>query len=815
MFSYNEAFEASLKYFNGNDLAAKVVVDKYLLRNEKNELVEKTPEAMHQRIAKEFARIEKKKFSQPLTEEYIFSLLDKFSKIIPQGSPMSGIGNPYQILSLSNCFVVSPPHDSYGGICHTDQQIVQISKRRGGIGYDISKLRPKDLIVNNAARTTSGATSFMHRFSNTGREVGQGGRRAAQMITISVHHPDILDFIRIKNDETSITGANISVRLTDEFLNAVKTNKDYEQRWMSVDGKQKISRKVPARSIWKEIIHSAWLRAEPGILFWDNILKGPADCYEEFLSSSTNPCSEIPLSEYDSCRLIAINLFSYVKNPFTKDAYFDCAEFYHDAQIAQRLMDDLVDLEIEQLIKIQEKIISDPEPFEIKKVELELWKKIQKAAEDGRRTGLGITALGDTLAAIGLKYGSKKSIDTVEEIYKILKYGAYRSSVDMAKELGAFPVWDKKKEKDNEFLNRFKEESVLIDGNPTWIDAVNGYDLWSEMQKYGRRNVALLTTAPTGTLSILSKIGDYYGTTSGIEPAFMLSFTRRKKINHDDKNAKVDFVDKVGDKWTNFIVFHQGYQMWMDCTKKDKVEDSPYFESCAEEIDWSQRVKLQAAAQKHICHAISSTINLPEDVKEDEVAKIYETAWACGLKGMTVYRKNCRSGVLIENKKEDDKKRPKELPCDVHHLMVKGKAYFCLVGLNNGTPYEVFAGKHGNLDKKIKNGSITKVKKAYKCVFDDETEINPINMSCDEHEDALTRMVSISLRHGVDMTAIIEQLDKTTGELTSFAKCISRSLKKYVEGKKVEGKKCDECAGELTFSEGCEKCLSCGYSKCS
>jgi ribonucleoside-diphosphate reductase alpha chain len=640
---------------------------------------------------------------------------------------MSGIGNPYQTLSLSNCFVVAPPYDSYGGICLTDQHIVQISKRRGGIGYDISQLRPKGLMVKNAARTTSGAISFMHRFSNSGREVGQGGRRGAQMITISVHHPDILDFIKVKNDEVSVTGANISVRLTDEFLKAVKENKNYDQRWTSLDGKINISGMASAREVWKEIIHSAWLRAEPGILFWDNILTGPADCYEEFRSSSTNPCSEIPLSEYDSCRLIAINLFSYVKNPFEKTAYFDYKEFYHDAQIAQRLMDDLVDLEIEKVNEIINKIKNDPEPIEVKRTEIELWTKIKGAAEGGRRTGLGITAMGDTLAALGLKYGSNKSIKEVEEIYRTLKFGAYRASIDMAKELGAFPAWDAKKEKDNEFLNRFKDEVILLE-EPT----IRGYDIWSDMQKYGRRNIALLTTAPTGTLSLLALILSYFGTSSGIESVYKLDFIRRKKINHDDKNVKIDFIDKVGDKWTNFNVFHAGFQAWMDITGKTKVEDSPYFGALAEEINWTQRVKLQAAAQKHICHAISSTINLPENVTEEEVAKIYETAWESGCKGITVYRNNCRTGVLIDKEEVKDKKRPKELPCDVHHITVKGKPYFCLVGLSNGIPYEVFAGKNGHLDKKIKSGKIIKVKRAYKAVFDDETEINPINMSCDD-----------------------------------------------------------------------------------
>jgi len=812
MFTYQQVYDATLKYFNDNDLPAKIFVDKYALRDNENNILEKTPDEMHRRLAREFARVEKNKFKKPLTEEEIYELFKNFEKIIPQGSPLTGIGNNYQVVSLSNCYVVPPTQDSYGGILLTDQHIVQISKRRGGIGYDISGLRPKEMSVRNAARTTTGAISFMHRFSHSGREVGQNNRRGAQMICISVHHPDILDFINVKNDEVSVTGANISVRLSNDFLLAVKKNTDYELRW-PLDN-PKIRKKINARDIWKQIIHCAWLRAEPGLLFWDNILLGPADCYEQFRSTGTNPCSEIPLSNYDSCRLMAMNLFGYVKNPFSKDSFFDYNQFYKDVQIAQRLMDDLIDLELEKIDQILAKIENDPEPLEIKRTELELWTNIKKACIDGRRTGLGILGLADTLAAIGIKYGSQDSIEETNKIYKTLKFGAYRSSVDMAKELGSFPVWNYEVEKDNEFLNRIESEKLELSN-----EIVYGKNIYDEMKWVGRRNIALLTTAPTGTISILAKIGNYHNISSGIEPVFMLEFIRRKKINHDDKNMKVDFVDKVGDKWTNFSIYHSGFQLWKDITGKSNVKDSPYAGALANEIDWTERVKLQANAQRHICHAISSTINLPETVTEEEVAKIYETSWECGLKGITVYRNNCRSGVLIEKKADKSvktDKRPKELPCEVHHITVKGKPYFCLVGLSGGTPYEVFAGKNGFIDKKVKTGTIIKNKRGYKCIFDDESEVNPINMSCDEHEDALTRLVSMSLRHDVSIPLIMEQLDKVMGDMTTFAKCISRALKKYVpDGTKLEGQKCPECAGELVMADGCKKCVSCGYSGCS
>lgn len=1538
-YTYEQSIEDSTRYFNGNDLSAKVFVDKYALRNKEGEILESNPEQMHRRLAKEFARIEKQKFKNPLTEDEIFSYLDRFKYIIPQGSPMYGIGNPYQIVSLSNCYVVDL-YDSYGGICLTDQYITQISKRRGGIGYDISCLRPKDLPVSNAARTTTGAVSFMHRFSNTGREVGQcieqnqrvltsnglkkikdinptemvwtkdgwvqvvntfnngkkkvykvttdtgysiissidhiyqtfnnqgklteiplskleagdkivlcvgegshhsnyikledpkyknfnrkpancilpeildeklayilgysygdgyvehdeygeygiclacsndypdikeqllsyiynvfgytsnlgagdgdlerlrisnktivqflkhncllkeksgtisfpskiidstisvqtafiagyfdadgynggkktgyvfssinklflkniqillstygilskissldrsdegwntlyklcvvgnastsrfvdlfktasvkvgleqyiskrecwltpfkprsfdvkynnhsfcpdntqflslsvvnklkseyntvttlvqdnissieyigeedtydlqlesehlfwcegfyvhnSGRRAAQMITISVHHPDIMDFITVKNDEISVTGANISVRLSDEFLNAVKSNEEYQLRWpVDVDNPQ-ITRMVSARDVWKLIIHNAWLRAEPGLLMWDSIIReSPSDCYAEFgfKTISTNPCqpswakvltrggirqfsqvnigdeiwskngwtkitnkwssgvknvykytttagifygtenhkvvsngtkieagltdsidvitgeyhsnitidnnivmdgivfgdgsvhkasnnlvylcigkddqdyftseisnliikyrpglsdeayevktsiqphelpktyervipnrylygnrdtvcsflrglysangsvcgnritlktsspyvvecvqmmlssvgilsyyttnkpsqvkfsngeylckqsydiniaadrekfvnligfiqeyknnkikilkipsrkkstydiisvdliseeevfditvdnnshtywtqccnvsncSEIPLSAFDSCRLLALNLFNFVKNPFSKNAEYDFSLFKKYAGIAQRLMDDIVDLELECINRIITKIENDPEPEFVKIAELTLWKNIKTACENGRRTGTGITALGDTLAGMGIKYGSKNSIEFVDQLFKTLKLGSYRSSVDMAKELGSFPIWNHSLEKNNPFLLRIKDDDE---------------ELWSDMKKYGRRNIACLTSAPTGTISTQAClfVDDkyYFNTSSGIEPVFTdKPYIRRKKINHSDKSAKIDYIDKLGDKWSEFKVYHSGITAWMDTNEKDSENDSPYSGATAEEINWQNRVKLQAAAQQHIDHAISSTINLPNDVEEKEVAKIYETAWQNGCKGITVYRDGCRSGVLVKESgpkitKTIAPERPKDLTCDVFHVIVKGKPYFVLVGLfEDGSPYEVFAGKNGHIDPKVKKGIITrKLKpKCYKAVLEDDTEISPVTIACDENEEALTRMVSTALRHGAETKFIHEQLLKVQGDMNIFAKALARALKHYIANGDASDEKCPTCECVLTYQEGCKSCSSCGFSKCS
>lgn len=809
IYTYDEALEASTKYF-GNDLSARAFVDKYALRNENNELVELTPKDMHHRISKELARIEKTKFKTPLTEKEIFNYLDKFKCIIPQGSPMYGIGNKYKNISLSNCFIVDSPYDSYGGIFQIDQELAQISKRRGGVGVDISNLRPKDATVNNAAKTTTGTSSWMERYSNTIREVGQNGRRGALIETISVHHPDILIFTNIKNDNTKVTGANISIRLSDEFLQALDSNNTYEQRW-PVDSKHpKISKQILASKIWNEIIHSAWLRAEPGLLFWDNIIKNsPADCYDDFNTLAVNPCGEIPLCAYDSCRLLAVNLFHAIKNPFTKNAEYDFNILYETTKIAQRFMDDIVDLEIESVNKIINKINSDPEPDDIKYTELNLWKKILDKAKQGRRTGTGITALGDCMAALGIKYGSKKSIEFTEQVYKTLKLAAYQSSVDMAKELGPFPIWDYSKEKNNPFLLRIKDD------NPT---------LYADMKKYGRRNIAILTTAPTGTVSMMASLNDeLYGTTSGIEPLFKTHYTRRKKGNPGDNDFRSDFVDQNGDHWMEFPVYHPGVELWMNITNNENLDGIPYVE--ADSINWINRVKLQAAAQRHIDHAISSTINLPNDVSEKEVAKIYLEAWKSGLKGITVYRDGCRTGVLVSNKDANTKnkivmndapKRPQELPCDVHHISVNKQPYFVLVGLLHGDPYEVFAGKNGVIDKKVQTGKIIKQKRRrYKAVFDDETELSPISAFTSDEEDTLTRLISSGLRHGSNISFLVHQLEKSKGDLQGFAKSIMRALKKYIpDGTEIKGEECPNCSGTLIRSEGCCMCKGCGYSRC-
>lgn len=810
MVTYTEeqALEASIQYFNGNEKAAKIWLSKYCLKDNDGNIYELTPDDMHWRIAKEIARIEEKKFKNPLTEKEVYEYIKDFERIIFQGSPSFGIGNPYQIVSLSNCFVVESPHDSYSGIMKLDEHIAQISKRRGGIGYDISTLRPKGMPVNNAARTTTGAVSFMHRFSNTGREVGQGGRRGAQMITIDIHHPDIEDFITIKNDEVSVTGANISPRVSNEFMIAVEENTTYKQWW----GSKKNAKEVFAKPIWDLIIESAWSRAEPGVLFWDRIINEcPADCYEYygFNTISTNPCGEINLSAYDSCRLLVLNTFAYVKNPFTNDASFDFDKFYDDAKIAQRFMDDLVDLEKECISRIIKKIELELGPG-VNSVELDLWKRIEIACASGRRTGTGVLAIGDTIAGLGLKYGSDESIYTVEKIYKNLKHACYESSIEMAEELGPFPIWNHELERKCAFLKRIKDERP---------------DLWERMKKSGRRNISLLTTAPTGTISQLSKIGPYFETTSGIEPLFTWkSYIRRKKVNHNDKDITIDFVDKLGDKWTNFEVRHSGIQYFLDANPGKTVEDSPYYGATANEIDWLKRVKLQGRANLHVDHSISSTLNLPADVTKEKVSEIYLTAWKLGCKGVTIYRDGCRSGVLVTKteekekiKKTDAPKRPKDLLAEIHTFKIAGKEYTAFVGLLESEPYEILVKTNSELSRNIKNGTVRKIKRGhYQAIVDGEIVVDSITDGMSHEEEALTRMVSTALRHGADISYIVHQLEKTKGDMISFAKCLSRTLKKYIQdGVKVSGETCQKCESHsLIRQEGCITCQNCGWSKC-
>ncbi len=824
-FDYEYALQQSIEYFNGDKLAAKVFLDKYALRDNDQQLLEATPEHMHWRIANEFARVEKKKFKNPYSANFIFSLLDKFKRIVPQGSPMYGLGNNFQIISLSNCYVLQSPVDSYGGIHRADEQLSQISKRRGGVGLDISHLRPNGSTTHNAARTSTGILSFMDRFSNSIREVGQAGRRGALMITISCHHPEVMDFASVKKDLTKVTGANISVRLSDEFLKAVEEDTDYELRWPCDTRKNgqepKFSKMVSAREVWKKIVENAHAMAEPGLLFWDNILReSPPDCYSDlgFETICTNPCSEIPLSALDSCRLLLLNLLGYVRNPWTKDAVFDFDAFHKDSQIAQRLMDDLIDLEIEKIEAIIGKVEADPEDEDVKRVELNLWRGVRDACIKGRRTGTGITALGDALAACGIKYGSTESVAFTDEVYRTLKLGCYRSSVDMAKEIGAFPIYDYSREIDCPFIQRIAQEDP---------------DLYADMVKYGRRNIALLTTAPAGSVSLLTQ------TTSGIEPLFQMYFIRRKKITHDHANtSRVDFTDANGDKWQEFKVFHPRIADWAKANgnnveeiNEELLATSPWAGCCAEELDWKFRVELQAAANKHVDHAISSTINLPEDVTVEQVANIYVSAWKMGCKGITVYRKNCRTGVLIDDKsklkkpeqtarivKTNAPKRPEKLPAEVHHISVKGEQYFVFVGLMDGEPYEVFAGKNGFIPKSVKTAVVKKMKRGhYQATLDNDQVVENIADHIEDDQEALTRAISWGLRHGGNVEYGVHQFEKTKGDLYSFSKAVARALKKHIpEGAKVTGETCPSCNGSnLQRRDGCATCVDCGHSKCA
>lgn len=828
IFSEEEAIKVSLEYFGGDELAAKVFINKYALRNRAQELLERTPDDMHWRLAKEFARAEANKFKKPFTEDELFNFFKGFNRIVPQGSPMYGVGNIHQIVSLSNCYVADSPLDSYGGILHSDQQIAQVSKRRGGVGIDISNLRPAGTSTSNAARSSTGILPFMERYSNTIREVGQSGRRGALLLSISVHHPEVLAFATAKKDKKKVTGANISIRFTDEFLKAVEKGEDYEQRWPvdkdSADALGQpfpvVSKKVSAKKVWDAIVQIAHETAEPGILFWDNIINyGVADSYASlgFKTTSTNPCGELPLCPADSCRLLVLNLCYYVKERFTKKSYFDFAAFFEDVKIAQRLMDDLIDLELEALDKIISKIKKDPEPEHIKRSELEWWKKVRKACHDGRRTGTGITALGDTLAFLGIKYGTEESIKFTSKIYQTLKLGSYVSSIEMAKELGHFEIWDHNLEKNNEFFKRFEKDELDL-GNGTII---KGQDVLHQMKKHGRRNIACNTTAPAGSVSLLTQ------TTSGIEPLFMISFTRRKKINIHDKDAKVDFVDDSGDQWQEFTVYHQRVKEWMDITGETDIKKSPWYGACAEELKWSNRVILQSKAQYHLDHSISSTVNLPEDVSVTDVQNIYETAWKVGCKGITVYRKNCRTGVLIEKKEENKEfkshnapKRPKSLPCDVYHFKSKGKHYTVFVGLLCGKPYEVFAyeGDEGDEIPKQDKGFIQKMSRGkYRMVNEqEETVISNIRSVITPEEAAISRLASTSLRHGADVAYIVQQCEKVEGGLLGFTSCLARALKKYIkDGTKVTGDQCGNCKSiNLIRNQGCVTCADCGWSKC-
>ena len=813
--SHEDVFNESVRYFGGDELAANVFAFKYALTDFLGEYQECTPDDMHHRLADEFHRIECC-YPNPLQRSDIYQLLRGFRYVVPQGSPMSGIGNPYQIQSLSNCFVIESPCDSYGGILKTDQELVQIAKRRGGVGFDISSIRPKGLKTANAARTTDGIEVFMDRFSNSCREVAQNGRRGALMITISVHHPQIRDFVRIKRDLSRVTGANISIRLTDEFMEAVKNSEDVELRFPVTESANPVmSEKVSATQLWNEIIESAHQCAEPGLIFWDNVKKSsPADLYarEGFETISTNPCGEIVLSAYDSCRLLLINLFSFIENPFTKNARFDFEKMSEVVQKAQRLMDDLIDLEIEQIEKILEKIENDPEHASVKQIEKDLWINIKTRAKMGRRTGLGVTAVGDTLAGLGIQYGSNKSVKVVEKIYKCLAINSYRSSCILASERGSFPVHDAKREESHPFLKRIWEEAP---------------DILEMNRKTGRRNIAITTTAPAGSVSTLTQ------TTSGIEPAYLLKYTRRRKVSSDDA---FDFTDEIGDKWQEYTVYHHKFQMWMDVTKETDPKKSPYFQACSNDIDWIQKIKMQAAAQKWVCHAISNTTNVPEDTTVNTIKDIYFAGWEKGCKGVTVYRDKSRSGVLIST--EDTRKfkahpappRPKELECDIHHATIKGEAWTILVGLMDGRPYEVMGGlqKYIEIPRKYKSGIITKHHyKTKNSRYDlrigkngDEILIKDIVDIFDNPNHAgYTRTISLALRHGALINYVAEQMHKDKdADLFSFSKVLARVLKNYIQdGTRANGEKvCPSCNSQksMIYIEGCMSCTTCGWSKC-
>lgn len=857
-----EALEQSKAYFNGNELAANVFLTKYALRNEQGELVESNPDLMHRRLAKEFARVERRKYKgsgiKPYSETEIYKKLKGFKQIIPQGSPMYAVGNPYQKSSASNCFVADSPEDSYGGILHTDQQLVQLSKRRAGVGIDISKLRPKGLTTRNAARSTTGIVTFCERYSNSIREVGQNGRRGALMITCDIRHPESVklytekgkeekvviegkvvngmkerdiettsefynpgdyDFCTMKLDSTKVTGANVSIKLTDEFLECVRENKPFIKRWpieCSPEEAQ-FTEEIDARRAWEKIIHCAWQKAEPGILFWDNVInESPADCYanHSFTTICTNPCGELPLPNLDSCRLLVVNLFDCVDRPYEKDASFNFDRLKEQAYFAQRLMDDLIDLEIERVDEIINKIKQDPEDADLKQEELALWEGIREKCAKGRRTGTGIVAIGDALAAANIKYGSNESIETCEKIYKTVKLSAYRASVDMAKEIGPFPIWDAKREKGQAFLERIAKEDP---------------DLYKDMQKYGRRNISLLTTAPTGSVAIMAQLieGVFYST-GGVEPNYSnVPYTRKKKINPDDKDVRVDSTDQNGDSWQHYDVYPSGIEAWMKVTGETDIEKSPYHGASAEELDWKQRVKFQAVAQGHIDHSISSTINLPSDVTEAKVSEIYYSAWEMGLKGVTVYRDGCRTGVLVKKDENPSTvqlhtqtaaKRPKELEADIHIATAKGSRYVVAVGLLDDQPYEVFGGEANGFGiKQTCKGKIIKHKRGQYGLEMTNIEIDDFSKHFTPQEQAIFRMASTMMRHGVPIEFVVEQMQKSTDDMFSLPSAVARVLKKYIkDGQKVSGQTCPSCGSDnLIYQEGCLTCKSCGWSKCA
>ena len=835
-YSYTHAFEASKDYFNGEELPAKVFVDKYAMKDLDGKIYENTPDQMHIRLAKEFGRIERSYMENKLNgndasklSEYgktreilsparIYEMFKDFKYIVPQGSVMAILGNEFVIGSLSNCIVLPELHDSYGGILYADQELVQLMKRRCGVGLDLSTLRPSGSSVTNAAGSSTGPVSFMERFSNTTREVAQSGRRGALMLTIDIAHPDVENFVNIKQDLTKVTGANISVRLSDEFMQAVKDDTDYTHRW-PIEGTPIMTKVVKAKDLWNTMIKAAHTSAEPGLIFWDRQHKySTSSVYPGFKNTSTNPCSEIAMQGGDSCRLIAMNLFGCVVNPFSPEAYFDYDKFYQVTYESQRLMDDLVELELEAVSKIIAKIESDPEPDKIKSVELETWKMLYEAGKKGRRTGLGFTALGDAIAALGFKYDSPEGIETIDKIMRTKLRGEFDSSIDMAIERGTFEGFNKEIELTSEFVHMMRDEFN---------------DVYGRMLAYGRRNISISTVAPTGSLSILTQ------TSSGLEPVFMLSYKRRKKINDvSDKNAKVDFTDSMGDKWQEFVVYHPKLKMWMDVTGETDESKSPYAGSTAPEIDWVKRVEIQSVIQKYITHSISSTINLPADVEVEKVGEIYMKSWEMGLKGITVYRDGSRSGVLIANdvKKEpttiyenNAPKRPKSLDFDVIRFTNKGEKWIGFVGLYEGRPYEVFTGKADDMKIPyyVEEGKIRKTKveegSKYDFVYSDKDKVEVVeewlNKTFDKHYWNYAKMLSGILRHGMPLPYVVDLVNSLNLDddlITTWKNGISRMIKKYIpDGTEATDKQCKQCKSEsVIYQEGCLVCNNCGSSKC-
>jgi ribonucleoside-diphosphate reductase alpha chain len=826
-FPREEVRAATTKFFSGDELAANVWIEKYALSDQDGALLEKTPDDMFHRLASEFARIERK-YKNPVSKERILEFLSGFQRGVAQGSPMAAIGNPYQLMSVSNCFAIAPPHDSYGGILLTDQELAQISKRRGGVGVDLSTLRPRGLPTQNAAKTTDGVAVFMERYSNTCREVAHRGRRGALMLTLSVHHPEIETFVNIKNDRTKVTGANVSVRLTDEFMQAVEADDTYEQRWPVDSPEPTIRRDVSARGIWEQIIQNAWHSGEPGVLFWSTATREtPSECYEAFQMTTTNPCSEIFLSAYDACRLFLLNLFGYVSDPYTSKAQFNEQAFAEDVQLAQRLMDDLVDLEVEAIDRILEKISADPEPEAVKAPEVHLWTLVKESCLGGRRTGLGITALGDTLAAMGVAYGSSDSIAMTDRIYQQLGLNAYRTTVTLAEERGPFEVYDHEKEKDHPLISRI----MALDP-----------ELRQRWKTFGRRNIALTTTPPAGSVSLLTQ------TTSGLEPVYSLEYTRRRKLTGQEVDSvKADFVDQLGDRWAEYPVKHHGLQRWMDQTGNTNISESPYWGSTANDINWVEGVKLQAAAQKWVCHSISKTTNVPSDVSKETVADIYMTAWKSGCKGITVYRDGSRDGVLNTGTGSSSStaspastdvrcsgfethhapKRPEELPCDIYHMQVRGERWNFFVGLLENRPYEIFAGRSEfiSLPRNRVAGIIRKNGVYNLCTGEGDHEMTITDLAKvfeNPTESAFTRTVSLALRHGAPIQYVVEQLQKGAdrdSEMFSLAKGLMRVLKSYILNgtAATSEKRCSQCDADdgLIYQEGCVSCKSCGYTKCS